>query len=754
MTENTEQKTQPDNSLSLQYVRGIGPKRAEALAAEGILTAADVVKYFPRGYIARDAAASLKDLAVRLRAEAQEDFKPNLFKDATFSLQGEATIVGSVSAKHVHRFGGNRKMMVFTIADGSGGRAKAIFWSFVEYYDKQFQQGQLVVISGKPELDKYGFVSFNHPEIEKIEPEDEEDYARGKILPKYRMAQGFKTVGLSARTLRTIIESVIDREIPNMKEALPEYLLKTLELPDIKIATRNLHFPNNFKEIERAQTRMKFEELYFFQMLLALRHRGVKVQEQAPVFNPKSTRARWLVDKLAFELTRAQKRVINEIVADLQSGHPMNRLLQGDVGSGKTIVALLSMLVAVDNGFQAILMAPTEILAEQHFKTISAYLEGSELNVTQLVGGQKTKARREALENIANGQTHIIVGTHALFASEIAYNNVGLIVIDEQHRFGVAQRAELKNLGSRSLKADGDIKTTPHILVMSATPIPRTLSMTVYGDLDVSIINELPKNRKPIKTKVVFESALMESYEFIRTEIRKGRQAYVVFPLVEKSEKLELKSATEHHEYLQQNVFREYSCGLLHGQMFWYEKEDAMRAFLNNEYQILVATTVIEVGIDVPNASVMLIQDAERFGLAQLHQLRGRVGRGAEQSYCLLATKDHFQYHLNKKEDEQAERKAAIIRLKTMEETTDGFKIAEVDMKLRGPGDVLGTRQSGLPDFEFADLVTDAEIVDMARREAFKTVDADPHLRRPEHESTRRKFVQLYGTGQNFFDVA
>jgi len=428
----------------------------------------------------------------------------------------------------------------------------------------------------------------------------------------------------------------------------------------------------------------------------------------------------------------------------------MNRLLQGDVGSGKTIVAVLAIVYAVDNGFQAAIMAPTEILAEQHFHTFQRYLEPLGITVVQLVGGQKQKLRRELLEQIASGKASVIVGTHALFQQTVEYHRLGLIVIDEQHRFGVMQRAALRE---RAMQSYQEAAVAPHILVMSATPIPRTLAMTLYGDLDVSIIDEMPKGRKPVATKVVFESDLPALYQFVREQVRQGYQAYFVYPLVEQSEKLQLKSAVEHYEYLQQKIFPDLRIGLLHGQMFWYEKEDVMRAFKNREYDILVATTVIEVGIDVPQATIMVIENAERFGLAQLHQLRGRVGRGAAQSYCFLVTKDHFRYHLAAR-NATAERNATVVRLRTMERTTNGFEIAEVDLQLRGPGDLLGTRQSGLPEFRFVDLVRDGDIISAARREAFAIVERDPQLRTPPYRSLREELLARFQEEMMLLDVA
>lgn len=758
MSDAPQQEIPKTHVSPLQFVKGVGPKRAEALAQAGILTPRDLLMYIPRSYIDRSSIGNIRTLHRRM-------LNPDVFdkesRETIEALRSEITIVGAFTKIREHQFGKGRKMLIATFSDGSGADANVIFFNFIEYFRRVVKQEEVFAVSGKPDLDKFGKVTFTHPDIERIDPEDEELYKAGKIIPKYTLTQPMKNANIGMRGFRNLVELVIDQEKPNINEVLPASVLHEYNFPNRSEAIEALHFPESAEHLRSAKNRMKFEELFFFELLLALRQQGVKVRDKAPVIPPPSPTARKLMDALPFELTQAQKRVINEIVADMKTDKPMNRLLQGDVGSGKTIVALLTMLMSADNGFQSLLLAPTEILAEQHYQNIKKLLGDMDVNVVQVVGGQKKRARNAVLDEIGSGRAQIIIGTHALFGGSskkdvenlwLQYNKVGLIVIDEQHRFGVMQRAKLRELGVRSHESQTPL--APHVLVMSATPIPRTLSMTLYGDLDVSVINELPKNRKPIITKVVFESGLQKQYDFIRSEIQKGRQAYIVYPLVEESEKLELKAATLALEELQHEVFPEFKLGLLHGQMLWYEKEDAMKAFLNKEYQILVATTVVEVGIDVPNASVMLIQNAERFGLAQLHQLRGRVGRGSEQSYCLLATKDHFAFHMKKKEAEQQEKLSAIIRLRTMEETTDGFKIAEVDLRLRGPGDVMGTRQSGVPDFTFADLVNDELAIEQAKKAAFGIVASDPHLRKPEHTATRTEFLRQYKSDQNFFDVA
>ncbi len=732
----------------LQFIKGVGPNRAKAFAKEGLTTPRDLLFYFPFSYIDRNTVSSLKTLPVKIRNQEMFTEKSRI---SDITLRNEVTVIGTVSAAAEKQIGRRRKLFKVELRDGSGGFANLNFWNAIEFFKRMYREGQTLVVSGKPEQDKYGFINFTHPEIEIIDPEDEKLYREGVILPKYRTTEAMKKVGLNMRRMRQIMAAILDHEINNLEEVFPDFLLKKYKLPEIRDTVRNIHFPESPQLLDRAKKRVKFEEILFFEIFLALRQRGIKIIEKGLKVDPKSQTARKLFDSLPFELTSDQKKVIREIAADFESGSPMNRLLQGDVGSGKTIVAVLAMLMAIDDGYQVAFMAPTEILAEQHFNTLNNFLKDMDVQVAQLLGGQKARARREVIEEIETGRANVIVGTHAMFKSDVPYRNLGMIVIDEQHRFGVGQRSELKRLGKASLEEDDAV---PHILVMSATPIPRTLSMTLYGDLDVSVIREMPKNRKPVKTRVSFESKLPQIHDFIRDEVKKGRQAYIVYPLVEKSEKLELKAATDHYEYLKEKIFPEFSCGLLHGQMFWYEKDDSMRDFLAKKFQILVATTVIEVGIDIPNAAIMLIENAERFGLSQLHQLRGRVGRGAEQSYCILVTKDNFQYQMKKNLDIEKERKAAVIRLKTMEKTTDGFEISEVDMRLRGPGDMLGKRQSGLPEFKFVDLAADTEIIEAARKEAFSIIEKDAKLQAKGFEEFRKEYMRRFGGEKNYFDVA
>jgi len=738
----------PDTVLPLQYVKGIGPKRAEVLAKDGIRSMEDVLLYVPRGYVTRDGSRSLAELQ---RMHAAPDVWETSNAAALTRVSSEVTLVVGIVSMQQRTYGRGKSMLTVTVADGSGTTAQLVFFNMVEYYKKTLEPGRYVVISGRPEYDaRWNRLTFSHPELERVDDEDVVGYREGAILPKYTLTQGMRNAGITMRLFRQMVEQVMDRTLDTLTDPLPAALMREHALLPLTKALRELHLPTSLTTVVSAQRRMKFEELFFFELLLAARTNSRKRPDRGCRIDPRSPRARQLVEHLPFALTAAQRKVIHEIVADMSSGAPMNRLLQGDVGSGKTIVALLSMLDAVDSGYQTLIMAPTEILAEQHAGTITRLVQDMDVQVVQLVGGQRKRARAEVLERISTGQANIIVGTHALFEADVAYNRLGLIVIDEQHRFGVAQRATLSRLARQSM---GLSDVVPHVLVMSATPIPRTLSMTLYGDLDVSVIDELPPNRTPIQTRVVFESQLAPLYGVIRSELEQGRQAYIVYPLVEKSEKLELKSAVEHHAMLQAEVFPDKRVGLLHGQMLWYEKEEVMRAFLRKEYEVLVATTVIEVGIDVPNATIMVIENAERFGLSQLHQLRGRVGRGAHASYCYLVTKDHFRYQLDRASTAN-DRASAAIRLRTMEETTDGFRIAEVDLRLRGPGDMLGTRQSGLPEFKFVDLVADTPLIALARDAAFAMLQADPTLERREHESVKARLLRLFDGTAAFMSVA
>lgn len=741
-------------SDSLQYLKGVGPARARALSAEGITDASALLNLVPLGYVSRSAVGSLAEVASRLQS-------PTLWATATSndlqSVTREVSVIATVLQVGERTTGRNRKMLTATIVDESGTHARLVFWNGISYFSRVLAAGGTFVVSGIPEYDaRYNQLTFTHPELDRIADSEEQQLADGTVLARYSLSQKMRSAGITVHLMRSMIDQVLEEALANIIEVLPDDLLTKHRLLGRADAYRNLHQPLSLRFAEEARRRLKYEELFYFQLHLAQRQSAHKAPGFGIVLKPKSPRARTLVEKLPFDLTPAQRRVIHEIIADMSGGTPMCRLLQGDVGSGKTIVALLCMLNAVDNGYQTVLMAPTEILAEQHTKNIKSWLSDSDVTVVQLVGGMSRKTRAEILSQISSGEALIVVGTHALFEAEVEYSKLGLIIIDEQHRFGVAQRAALQRLGRMSNVVDefrgkaqhqpvGSVD--PHILVMSATPIPRTLAMSVYGELDVSVIDQLPANRKTIRTKVVFESHLNEAYAFIREQVHAGRQAYIVYPLVEKSDKLELKSAVEHFTQLSSQVFPDLRLGLLHGQMTSAEKDDVMMTFLRRDVDVLIATTVIEVGVDVPNATVMLIENAERFGLAQLHQLRGRVGRSEYQSYCLLGTKDHFRYQLHKG-NSATERAQSVIRLRTMEETNDGFVIAEKDLELRGPGDMLGTRQSGLPEFTFANIVSDAPLLALSRSDAFGLIHQDPTLSESVHKIVKIRLEQLKGDGQ------
>ncbi|HVZ38748.1 MAG TPA: ATP-dependent DNA helicase RecG [Candidatus Kapabacteria bacterium] len=714
----------------LQFVKGIGPARAAALAELGVFTLRDLFLFSPRAYLDRRTVLPLRQIRMLLAGEE--------------GVPDQVTAIVTVKRLQVVEGGRGRKRLMIRVADATG-EASLVFFHAVHFFIKSYQPDDVLAVSGAPELFG-GMLQWTHPEMERLEQEEETLIHSGRIIPQYREGAKMKAVGLTSRSMRTVMDTLFRTYgSQELRESLPESLLKEYNLMPFAAAVRMLHYPESEILLDLARRRMKFEELFFFELGMAVRKEITFAQEPGIAFTTRSELAHRLVESLGFELTGAQKRVLHEIMQDMASPHAMNRLLQGDVGSGKTIVALLAMLVAAENGYQTAFMAPTEILAEQHTQTLKRLLDGLPVPVVQLVGGQKKRMREELLYEIRNNKAAIIVGTHALFQEEVEYANLGLVVIDEQHRFGVHQRAQLRNKGRR-----------PDTLIMTATPIPRTLTMTLYGDLDVSVIDELPANRKPVRTAVRFESRIDAVWDFVRLEVREGRQVYIVYPLVEKSEKLELKSAVEHFEYLKSQVFPDLRLGLLHGQMFWYEKDDAMRDFLARKIDVLIATTVIEVGIDVPNASVMVVENAERFGLSQLHQLRGRVGRGNAQSYCILMTKDHYRYAMARgmsQNEARQERKAVIRRLQAMVETNDGFRISEIDLELRGPGDIVGTRQSGIPEFRHANLVTDGPIITQARKAAFAVVADDPELAKPEHAGIRDVFREATRRAMIYADV-
>jgi len=670
----------------IQYVKGVGPKRAKTLARLGVSTVEDLLFLLPRDYEDRRTIHPIHQL------------KPGM-KGLFLAQVWSAKVVGT------------RKPIFEVVFRDATGIVKGKWFHFrKEQMERAFQLGRSVLVFGDVQLNRYEYcLEVIHPQIEFVKEGKEK---KGHVLPIYPL-----TEGLGQRELRKIQVQALKELKEVAAEYLPPSLLNEKKMPPLYKALREIHYPRD-EDLSQLRERKSphvrrfiFEEFFFFQLALALK-RGEVAKEKGISFQVEGPKFKKLLASLPFPLTEAQKRTLEEIRGDMASHHAMNRLLQGDVGCGKTIVAFLAMAMAVDSGYQVAMMAPTEILAEQHFLGMRERLAPLGIRCALLVSGLSRRERDAVLSALASGEMDVVVGTHAVIQEGVEFKKLGLVVIDEQHRFGVLQRATLRAKGER-----------PDLLVMTATPIPRTLALTLYGDLEVSVIDEMPQGRQPTKTKVVRENQREKVYEFIREQLAQGRQAYIVYPLIEESEKLQLPSVLEMHPRIVQ-AFAPYKVGLLHGRMAREEKERVMRAFKEGKIHLLVSTTVIEVGIDVPNATVMMIEGAERFGLSQLHQLRGRVGRGSHASYCLLMVSN-------------APSQVSRARLRVMEETCDGFRIAEEDLKIRGPGDFLGVRQSGLPPFKVADLVRDAAILQEARKAAFDLVKDDPKLEAPQHRGIR-----------------
>ena len=749
----------------LQFVKGVGPKCIAALVKNSQIQTSkyNLLTYFPRDYKKRIYFNSVREIIKNKHEFVEIPQTVNFNQELTFKR--EASLFGRIEYLKKYR---NQKLEIF-LRDQYNEMFVLRFFQYVDSISKTYSQNMGIIISGTPTFEYNKLLSFSHPDEILILNTSSSDSNTNLLvynentqsyIPIYKISDEMSKARINNKKFGQIIKSsfsLYSKYINNLSDVLPEYILKqsynvpieieitkqgklqklpskiVTTLPSIQDTINILHFPETENDIYKARYRMKFEEALIYQLAINVRNRQVLTHGKGIIITEKSKSARNLYDNLTFQLSPDQRKVLWDFAKDFSSGKPMSRLLQGDVGSGKTIVSILTMLMVIDAGYQVAMLAPTELLAEQHYHTISKLLkEFVNVKVVQLVGGLKKSLKKLVLNEISNGTANIIVGTHSLFQSDVEYKNLGLIVIDEQHRFGVMQRGELIELAKESIKQQD---LMPHVLYMTATPIPRTLEMTAYGDLDISIIKTMPKNRIPVKTKIVFEKERRDIFNFINIEILKGRQVYIVYPLVEKSEKLELKSAVEHYELIKQ-VFPHLNCGLLHGQMQWYEKEEVMQKFLNKEYQILVATTVVEVGIDVPNATIMLIENAERFGLSQLHQLRGRVGRGMEQSYCFLMTKDNFLYKFSKTENAEEEKIKAVTRLKTMQETNDGFKIAEVDAKIRGIGDILGTKQAGMIQYKYINLTNnnDVKILEKARTKAREILKKDENLTSPIHK--------------------
>ena len=683
----------------VEYCKGVGPSRSEVLKKElNIFTVGDLLLLYPFRYVDKTIFHKINDVSESL---------------PYVQIKGRVRKVNVAGA-------GRTARLVAQFADETG-EIELVWFNGVKWMTDKVYPGLDLIVFGKV-TNFNGKLNITHPEIEPL-TKDQRNEDKRRFYPVYSSTEKLKSKGLDSRGISKIVFKVLEDAKGKIPENLSSEIIHRLNLISREDAIINIHFPQDQSVLQRATARLKFEELFFIQLRLVKlklyrnkRVRGLLFEKVGLHLND------FYHHVLPYQLTEAQKRVIKEIRKDLGSGRQMNRLLQGDVGSGKTIVALMCMLIALDNGFQACIMAPTEILATQHYNTLHRFLSQLDINVALLTGSTKKAGRKKILEDLINGETKILLGTHALIEEVVKFKNLGLAVIDEQHRFGVAQRAKIWEKS----------ELPPHILVMTATPIPRTLAMTLYGDLDVSVIDELPPGRKPVKTLHFIDSNRLKVFGFIKEQIKQGRQIYIVYPLIHESETLDLKHLMEGYDAIVRDFpLPDYAVSMVHGQMKTDEKDYEMARFVKGETQIMVATTVIEVGVDVPNASVMIIENAERFGLSQLHQLRGRVGRGADQSYCILMTSDKLGSD-------------ARLRIEAMLMTNDGFRIAEMDLKLRGPGNIEGLQQSGITELHIADLVTDEKILKYARNAAIELLESDPEL-----ETTANKPVKDYILKEN-----
>ncbi len=692
----------------IQYLPGVGPNRKKMLSQElGIETFGDLLQYYPYKHVDR---SRLYDIG---------------------ELNGDMPFVqvkGHILSFETFKMSARKERVVAHFTDGTGKVMDLTWFNGGKYAKQSYKIGTEYVIFGRPNVFN-GRINVTHPDIDAA---DKLELSTMGMQPYYNTTEKMKKSGLNSRAIERLTKSLIDIIKDPIAETIPDFITSRLHLMSRDEALRKIHYPLDAKELEKARTRLKFEELFYVQLNILRyasdhrrKYRGYVFSHVGDYFNT------FFHQYLPFSLTEAQKRVIREIRKDTGSGKQMNRLLQGDVGSGKTLVALMSMLIALDNGYQACIMAPTEILAEQHLQTIQGFLNGMNIRVELLTGIVKGKKRQAVLDGLLDGSVQILVGTHAVIEDTVQFANLGMVVVDEQHRFGVAQRAKLWTKNTNP----------PHVLVMTATPIPRTLAMTLYGDLDVSVIDELPPGRKPVVTTHVIDRSMPSLYDGLRKQIQQGRQVYIVFPLIEESEKIDLKNLEDGFEVLRQ-VFPEFRLSKVHGKMKPKDKEEEMQRFVKGETQMLVATTVIEVGVNVPNASVMVILEAQRFGLSQLHQLRGRVGRGADQSYCILVTNHQMSEDTRK-------------RIDIMCETNDGFRIAEADLKLRGPGDLEGTQQSGMAfDLRIADIARDGQLVQLARDEAQAIIDEDPECHSDKYNMLWNRLRQLRKTNVNWAAIS
>ena len=682
----------------IEYLKGVGPQRGELLRKElGIHRYEDLINFYPNRYIDRTRYYKINELN---------------------NNPAEVQIIGKIINIKTVEFGKAKKRLVATFVDETG-EMELVWFQGHKWIRESLKINVPYVIFGKV-TSFNGQYNMAHPEMELLS--EHEQSLRSALQPVYPSTETLTNRGISNRVVNKMMQQLFLETQAKFTETLPQYLLDELKLIPKNAALFNIHFPKSPELLAKAQFRLKFEELFFIQLQLITKNLVRKHKIKGHPFTVIGENFNnFYKNHLPFELTNAQKKVLKEIRNDLGSNAQMNRLLQGDVGSGKTIVALMAMLIALDNGFQSCLMAPTEILANQHFNGLTELASTLNINIKILTGSTKTSERKIIHEELENGSLHILIGTHALLEDKVQFQNLGLAIIDEQHRFGVEQRSKLwkKN------------EIPPHILVMTATPIPRTLAMSLYGDLDVSVIDELPPGRKPIQTVHRYDSNRLKVWKFIKDEIAKGRQIYIVYPLIQESETMDYKDLMDGYESISRDFpLPNYSISIVHGKMKPAEKDSEMKRFAEGKTNIMVATTVIEVGVNVPNASVMIIESSERFGLSQLHQLRGRVGRGAEQSYCILMTSHKLSNE-------------SKIRLETMCKTNDGFEIAEVDLKLRGPGDIMGKQQSGVLNLQIADLVKDKDILVIARNEAIKLLKKDSSMSLPEHQTLKQIFIEL-----------
>ena len=675
---------------SISTIKGVGSQRTQIFNEFGIQCIKDILYYFPRRYLDRTTLTSIKELK----------------KGDNVTLIAQIETFG---AKRIRR----GKMFQVIVSDGTG--LLTLNWfNGVRYVKNQFKVGEKIAINGKVEW--YNGFSITHPEFERL-MDDEDPIETGTVVPVYPLTQDLKSAGLNQRSIRRMLKNIFS-ELEIIPEIMPESILRENDLIPLDQALRNIHFSSDLTELRSATKRLKFDEHFFLQILLALRKKSIlklgakRLIDIGPYFRPIS-------ETLEFNLTKAQKRVIQDVHLDMKNDYPMNRLVQGDVGCGKTIVAILISSIAVGNNVQVAIMAPTEILARQHFHSFEEQLNKAKITCALLIGKMRKAERVKIISGLKNGEISIVVGTHALIQKDVHFHKLGLVIIDEQHRFGVNQRSSLLEKGDN-----------PHSMAMTATPIPRTLAITYHGDMDISIIDELPSNRLPIVTKVVDPKRLNKVYKFMRDEVSKGRQCIVVYPLIEESEKSDLAAAVEASAELSKIQFSNFNVGLIHGKMKAEEKDDVIKNFETNQIHILISTTVVEVGIDIPNATVMLVEHAERFGLTQLHQLRGRVGRGENKSYCILVRRNITHTSKN--------------RLLVMEKTNDGFVIADEDLKLRGPGEFFGLRQSGFLQFKIADMVLDGSLLRQARSSAFDLIVQDGNLTDSSNKRLREWFISDY----------